>query len=362
MATNTHTQCGARRRLATMFLLASAIGVGALAGRTALPAQPSAAAPSSQISSASQSSSYGWPVKPFDRQHPVRGSFADPRSVFGGNPTLQGLMTSRCTCSYHQGIDISAPDGSDVYPVRSGVVRGVDPEWVEVDSGGGSTFKYWHIRSAVRVGDHVEARQTVLGQILRGSGHVHLTEVLDGRPTNPLAPGHIGPYSDSTVPQVSAVTFRSRDTGPNLLPEYLHGRVEIIAAAADMPAIPVPGKWNGLPVTPSKLTFHVETFPGRKVVIAETSAMDVSNRLPSTSDIWSTYARGSHMNMVQMGSHRYWYQPGLYLFKLTPRLFDTRRLRDGVYRLVVTAWDTAGNHSSTFQIVNVHNRRSWLNR
>jgi hypothetical protein len=68
------------------------------------------------------------------------------------------------------------------------------------------------------------------------------------------------------------------------------------------------------------------------------------------------------MNMVQMGSHRYWYQPGLYLFKLTPGLFDTRRLRDGVYRFVVTAWDTAGNHGSTFQIVNVHNRRNWLKR
>jgi hypothetical protein len=33
-----------------------------------------------------------------------------------------------------------------------------------------------------------------------------------------------------------------------------------------------------------------------------------------------------------------------------------------LYRLVVTAWDTAGNHSSTFQIVNVHNRGNWLKR
>ena len=33
--------------------------------------------------------SYGWPVKPFNRQHPVRGSFGDPRSVFRGTPTLR---------------------------------------------------------------------------------------------------------------------------------------------------------------------------------------------------------------------------------------------------------------------------------
>jgi murein DD-endopeptidase MepM/ murein hydrolase activator NlpD len=360
MATNSHLQRGAQRRMATMFLLAAAIGGGALAGRTALPAQTSTAASAPQNASSTQASSYGWPVKPFDRQHPVRGSFGDPRSIFRGNPTLRGLMTSRCACSYHQGIDISAPDGTAVYPVRSGVVRIVTPDWVQVDSGSDSAFQYWHIRSSVHVGDHVEARSTVLGEILRASGHVHLTELQDGRPTNPLAPGHIGPYSDSTVPRVDAITFRARDTGPEVLPEYLHGRVEIVAQASDTHAIPVPEKWNGLPVTPAKLTFRIAAFPQGQVVIPETTAMDVSRALPSTSDMWHSYARGSHMNMVQMGVHRYWYQPGVYLFKLTPAPFDTQRLKDGVYQLTVTAWDTAGNHSSASQIINVHNRKSWL--
>jgi murein DD-endopeptidase MepM/ murein hydrolase activator NlpD len=360
MATNSHIQRGASRRLATMFLLAAAISGGALAGRTALPAQTSTAATSNVAQSSSRSASFGWPVKPFDQQHPVRGSFADPRSIFQGNPTRHGLMTSRCACSYHQGIDIAAADGTDVYPVRSGVARIVTPDWVEVDSGGGSAFQYWHIHAAVRVGDHVQARETVLGQILRGSGHVHLTELNDGKPTNPLAPGHIGPYTDSTTPRVNAITFRARDAGPDLLPEFLHGRIELVAAASDTPAIPVPGKWNGLPVTPAKLTFRIEAFPNGKVVVPETISMDVTERLPATSDMWHTYARGTHMNMVQMGVHRYWYQPGAYLFKLSDQPFDTRRLKDGVYKLTATAWDTAGNHSSTSQIVNVHNRASWL--
>ena len=30
------------------------------------------------------SGSYGWPVKPFDRPHPIRGGFGDPRTVFQG--------------------------------------------------------------------------------------------------------------------------------------------------------------------------------------------------------------------------------------------------------------------------------------
>jgi hypothetical protein len=211
----------------------------------------------------------------------------------------------------------------------------------------------------VKVGDQVRPQQTILGQILRGSEHVHLTELQDGKPTNPLAPGHIGPYADATTPRVNAITFRLRDAGSDLLPEYLHGKVEIVAEAGDTPALSVPGKWNGLPVTPSKLTYHLDAFPSGHTIVPETTAMDVSRDLPATSDMWHTYARGTHMNMVQMGVHRYWYQPGVYLFKLSAA-FDTERLQDGVYRITATAWDTAGNHSSTSQIVNVHNRKTWL--
>jgi murein DD-endopeptidase MepM/ murein hydrolase activator NlpD len=361
MATNTHIPRGARRRLAVMFLLAGAIGGGALAGRTAIPVQSStAAAPASSASAEARNSSYGWPVKPFDQQHPVRGSFGDPRSVFNGQPTRHGLMTSSCACSYHQGIDIAAADGTPVYPVRSGVVQIVTHEWIQVDSEGGSAFQYWHIGPLVRVGQHVEARETVLGRILRASGHVHLTELQNGNAVSPLADGHIGPYTDTTTPTVGAITFRASDTGPDLLPEYLHGRVEMVASASDTQAIPVPGKWTGLPVTPAKLTYRIRSFPAKQVVIAETTAMDVSHTLPSTSDMWHTYARGTHMNMVKMSVHRYWYNPGVYLFKLSPTAFDTNRLQDGVYELVVTAWDTAGNHSSSSQIFQVHNRKSWL--
>jgi murein DD-endopeptidase MepM/ murein hydrolase activator NlpD len=359
MATTTHIQSGAQRRLATMFLLVAAIGGGSLAGRTALPAQPSSAA--AGAASSARASSYGWPVKPFDRQHPVRGNFADPRSVFAGPPTRRGLFTGRCACFYHQGIDISAPDGTAVFPVRSGVVRTVTREWIQVDSDDGVAFQYWHIHSRVQVGDRVQAEQTVLGHIMRASGHVHLTELKDGTVVNPLAPGHIGPYSDTTTPRVHAITFRSRDAGADVLPEFLHGKVIMVASASDTQSIPVPGKWNGLPVSPAKLTYHVTSFPQKRVVIPETTAVDVTRTLPSN-QMWHTYAPGSHMNMVKMGFHRYWYNPGVYLFKLTPEPFNTRTLQDGVYEFTVTAWDTAGNHSSATQIFQVHNRADWLKR
>ena len=63
----------------------------------------------------------------------------------------------------------------------------------------------------------------VVGHILKASKHVHLTELRDGKPVNPLAPGHIGPYEDTSSPTVGAITFRSSDTGPELLPERVAG-------------------------------------------------------------------------------------------------------------------------------------------
>jgi murein DD-endopeptidase MepM/ murein hydrolase activator NlpD len=359
MATTTHIQKGgALRRTSTIVVVVLSISVGALAGKTALPSESSSAAPTRQTASG-RAYSYGWPVKPFDRQHPVRGYFADPRSVFHGPPTMRGLMTGSCACSYHQGIDVSAPDGTPVYAVRSGVVRVVTTDWVQVDSDGGAFFQYWHIGATVRVGDHVTEQETVLGRILKGSKHVHLTQLQDNKPVNPLAAGNIGPYVDATVPRVNGITFRAGGSGAALLPEFLHGRVEIVADAADTPAMRVPGMWTGLPVTPAKLTYRIESMPDHRVVVPTTTALDVTRGLPGP-DMWLTYARGTRMNMVQMGTHRYWYQPGVYLFRLVHGGFDTRRLRDGVYALTVTAADAAGNQSSATQVINVHNRADWL--
>ena len=318
------------------------------------------AVPPSQT--AAGSFSYGWPVKPFDHPHPVRGGFGDPRTTFFGPPTLRGLMTGPCDCSYHQGIDISAPDGTAVYPVESGVVRTVTQEWVQVDSANGHAFQYWHIGARVHVGETVSRDETVLGRILRGAQHVHLTELQSGIAVNPLAPGHIGPYEDHTTPLVTSITFRSSDAGPELIPGYLHGQVEIVAAAHDMPALSVPGIWHGLPISPAKITFRiVRIVPApRRVVVPETVAVDVTRRLPESPDMWTTYARGTHMNMPNFGGHRYWREPGSYLFKLTQQPFDTTRLEDGIYRLTVTASDTVGNTGRASEILSVHNNPAWL--
>lgn len=364
MNTTRHTQRGRFGRKAVRLLIGTtAIALGGYAyGATKSESQTTATPPGIQLTAATtkRSYSYRWPVKPFDRQHPIRGNLGDPRTIFAGPPTRRGLFTSDGAFSFHQGIDISAPDGTAVYPVRSGVVRIVTADWVEVDSGDGSAFQYWHIRPQVTAGEHVAGSETVLGPILKHSEHVHLTELENGRVVNPLAPGNIGPYTDTTVPEVNAIEFRAGTSGSELLPECLHGRVEVVVDASDSQPMPVPGLWHGLPVSPAKLTFRIETVPRHRLVRSGTSR-DVTHGLPATGNMWSAYARGSHMNAVQMGRHRYWFQPGVYLFKLTPAPVDTRTLADGAYELTVTASDTAGNHSSRTQIFSVHNRPSWLN-
>jgi hypothetical protein len=291
-----------------------------------------------------QQTSYGWPVKPFDRQHPVRGNFGDPRTIFDGPPTRSGLMSSGGEFGFHQGVDISAPDGTAVYAVVSGTVCGTTAEWVGVDAGGGRAFKYWHIRPAVRPGDRVSAGATVLGHILRGSKHVHLTEYASGRPANPLAPGHLEPYSDRTAPRIASVTLRTSE-GEAVLPAFVRGPVEMVVEAYDEPAIPAPGEWGGMPTTPALLTWRIESCRGH-VVVPEHVAYDRRTTEPSDTAFWSTYARGTYQNMAVFGRHFSYLQRGVYLFKLTADRFDTRRLRDGAYELVATAADTRGNHGS----------------
>jgi hypothetical protein len=305
--------------------------------------------------------SYGWPVKPFHQQHPVRGSFGDPRTVFAVPPTADGVLHGSGHFSFHEGIDISAPNGTPVYPVRDGRVTVASlekaRERVVVLCPDGVSFEYWHLTPRVRVGQWVVADHTVLGTILKPADRVHLTEVYDGRPVNPLAAGHITPYRDKTVPRVDAIGFRL-ETGNAAMVNFVRGRIALVAEAYDTPAIPVPGIWHGLPVAPAVVSWRVQTATG-KVVVENHVTADFRRTIPPDAAFWSVYARGTFQNMAVFGRHYSYLEPGCFLFSLT-QTFDTAQLRDGVYDLVVTATDVRGNSSSRSQRFTVHNRPGWI--
>lgn len=345
MATNTHISVrGAWRRVAVALAVATMLVVAV--GKDVVD--------SSASGRSEAAVSYHWPVKPFDEQHPVRGSFGDPRTIFNAAPTLRGVLSGAGRFEFHKGIDISAPNGTAVYPVLSGVVTQVNTrdEWVQVDSGGGRVFEYWHIRADVGAGSAVEVGKTVLGHIVRPAAHVHLSELNGGRYVNPLAPGHLGPYNDQTTPRVTSISLRRSETSRDQLPNRVSGRVLLIAGAEDDPTTSVPGAWHGLPLAPALVTWKIRTWTG-KIVLGQQVAADFRHTLPG-SNLWSVYARGTYQNMAVLGHHYSWAQPGSYLFKLGPA-FNTRRLRNGTYDLVVTATDIRGNRSSLTRRFTVEN-------
>ena len=286
--------------------------------------------------------SYGWPVRPLDRAHPIRGSFGDPRTVFKGVRSERALLEGEGGFSFHQGLDISAPDGSPVYAVASGTVVRARGGRVTVDCRNGRSFQYWHIDPVARVGQHAVAGQTLLGFIQRKREHVHLTHLEKDRAVNPIAPGRLTPYRDATPPDVLDIAISSDGLGREPVEQEVSGRVHLVAEAIDMPALAVPGRWRGFPVTPATVTWRVEAPDGR-VVVSQRIARDVRTAVPKNDRFWDTFARGTHQNWPVFDRQKQRGMIGRYLFKLSARPFDTRTLRDGHYVLIVNAADTAGN-------------------
>jgi hypothetical protein len=267
---------------------------------------------------------YGWPVRPFDGQHPVRANFGDPRTRFAGAESTGALLSGDGTFSFHQGVDISAPDGAPVYAVASGTVTRARGGRVTVDCGNGRTFQYWHIEPAARAGQHAVAGKTLLGFVQQKREHVHLTHLERSRAVNPLARGGLRPYRDTTTPRVLSIASG-----------LVGGRLRFVVSATDAPPLAVPGRWNGFPVTPALVSWRV-VREGK--VFASGVSRDVRRTVPRNATFWRTFARGTHQNWPIFAGRKLRGRPGTYLFHVAPS-----RLPAGSFTLIVVVADTAGN-------------------
>lgn len=279
-----------------------------------------AIAPETGVAETALLPSYGWPVKPFDVQHPVRGSFGDPR--IGGK-----------SHSFHFGVDVSCPDGTPVYATVTGrVYRSAShPETVTVIADHGDLqFGYWHIVPAVRNGQRVTAYRTVIGKVAAPWEHVHFAEHRNGVYVNPLRPGAMGPYTDPTDPTVRSLHVESG--GASLRGRTAHGLVDLIAEAYDETPISITGPWHDKPLTPALLQWRL--VQGGRAVTSWRTALDFRLTYPSNG-LWSrTYASWTRQNK-KVWDARY----GFYLV----HGLDTRTLHDGTYRVEVEATDIRGN-------------------
>lgn len=340
------------------------VAVAATAAALGLGASANSAPPTSAARSATPGG-YGWPIAPFDRAHPVRAVVGDPRTLFK-NGLHRDALAEPGSFSFHDGVDIDARNGTPVYPVVSGVAElAASAQGVLVRADDGRLFKYEHIAPAVRSGQRVTARQTVLGRIRNWAEQLHFSELrADGRVVNPLLPGHLTPYFDTTEPTVARLHFRDAN-GTALDGFDLRGRIALVAEAYDTP-MPVDlaarralslSKFarDRFPVTPAALTWSLATLGGR-LVVPPTTVVDFRRaEVRSNASFWSVYARGTYQNRSVIGARMHSYMPGRYLFRLNRAPLDTRRLANGVYVATVTVIDAHGNRSSLSERLEVWN-------
>lgn len=302
---------------------------------------------------AGTASAYSWPFKPFNEQHPIRGFFGDPRTVYE-NGILSGGFDGPGTVSFHQGVDISAPDGTPIYPSEDGTAHYLGAATLNIVTDHDVTFQYFHIVTVVGEGQQVIARKTILGYVQPPYGHVHITEIDGTKVVNPLQPGHLTPYRDFTKPVIRDVVIRNQ-AGQDETSLGVCGKVELDVDAYDTPPVAVPGKFEGLPVAPSLVEWTL-TKLGGAVVIPTRIVADFRTTLPSNAHFWDVYAKGTYQNAPRFGLQQYTSMPGRFLFQLTPG-YDTNSLVNGVYVLTVLVGDGHGHKAVDVERFSVLNAR-----
>ena len=283
-------------------------------------------------------SAYDWPVLPFDRQHPIRGTFDDPRTRTGRvdrDPTNPQR--------FHGGVDIQVPDGTPVYSIDAGEAFLVGRSAVAVVSHGRTLiFGYRHIDPAVASHQFVR-RHELLGYVHLGAGHVHLSELRSDRWVNPLRPGGLGPYVDRSAPVIRKIVLRPCVPLRQVSVEAVSGCVNLVVEAFDRPPMPLRGQWSHSVFPPYRITWH-GLFSEAWLPTGVRLSLEFDHLFDGP--VGDVYAAGTRQNLRN--------RPGKYYFWLARNL-DTEMLADGVHTITVSAFDVRGNETSrsfTFTVAN----------
>lgn len=128
----------------------------------------------------------GWPLRPFHRPHPIRAGLNEKRPG-----------------SLHVGVDIQSVERARVYALQGGRAHVEARGTVDVRVRVGA-FEYWHVRPRVREGQVVRAYATVVGRVIAGFRHVHLSERRGEEYLNPLRPAGrvLAPWADYAAPVI----------------------------------------------------------------------------------------------------------------------------------------------------------------
>ena len=176
---------------------------------------------------------FQWPNPPFNSTHYLNATFCEYRNTLSAN-------------HFHSGVDIG--ETGSIFPCLNGIVFSFSTtdggnNWVRVKSQVGGQWKhisYVHIQPSpgLSVGDTVFAGSTVLGTVIAGQGHVHLTErelVVNenssGIEINAVRfGGGLDPFIDTYSPVIdqSQILFRQVTTNAFLPAGSLFGNIEFV--------------------------------------------------------------------------------------------------------------------------------------
>ncbi len=287
------------------------------------------------ISEAIAQNNYPWPVTPFNQNHVITGTFCEYRST-----TVPG--------HFHNGTDIPKADGSPVYPVRDGTVT-------SLSSVGSDAYvriqdkAYVHImpNPSLSIGDSVFASQTVLGTILSGQGHVHLTNgYVGGEVNSMLSSNSLTPLVDTWAPDIDYVRFYQNNTQNQFSGNELSGLVDIIVKVSEK---------NGPPGSSSSVLNNGTYKIGYRILSEDSSTVMYEppngglrfqfNSKPNNVYVNTVYfqalsSTSSHVYQVtnNIASDNYW---------------DTRTLPEGNYVVQIFTEDTKGNGTTAYVPVRI---------
>jgi hypothetical protein len=263
---------------------------------------------------------YCWPLKPFNKAHPVRAYLNDPR-------------VSGKSRAFHFGIDVSAPDGAAVFAVEAGTVHLEGGRSLSVVSpASGRAFGYWHVIPAVAHHQWVD-RQQLLGHVEPPWGHVHFAERWRQAYRNPLRAGALEPWIDKKAPHIAAIELF--DGTRKVPPGKVRGAVDVIVEASAMPPLSVPAPWAGMPVAPAVIRWRVRR--AGKTVRPWHTPVDLRLRMLDQELFAKVYAPGTRQNHPN--------KPGRYRYYLA-HTWSTKLLPNGHYELDVEAANVAGHKAS----------------
>lgn len=255
----------------------------------------------------------GWPVRPFHRSHLLRAGLNELRPA-----------------NFHFGVDVLARDGTPVYAVQGGRARVLSSTGPDARVRVGD-FEYWHIHPLVGEGQNVRSYVDVVGTVLSGAGHVHVSELRGDRYLNPLRPGGrvLAPWRDTARPVLGR-------------PRFLSGR-RVVIRAFD----PVAGRGRTASRTPvlglAGLAYRLYDERGRRGRLQW--ALRGTQHLPAGRRR-AVYAPGSHPSQAKCAALPHPCRPN-WVYRLAGGLAPRLNVRPRrAYRLTAYAYDWAGHRSA----------------